>query len=62
MATTIKDIRTLRIQVTFVELSDLIVQKATDAGFLDFVPDRIEIFDTGTGTQTTEIVFEKDLP
>ena len=62
MATTLKDIRTVRIQLSLVELLNLLVGPATNAGFIDFTPDRIDINRDGTNTDTYEVVFEQDLP
>jgi len=45
MATTIKDIRTVRINVTVAELNNLLSAKAIEAGLIDLEPDRLQVME-----------------
>lgn len=63
MATPQSDIRFVRIHVSIDELQVLIGDKAQTLGFIDFAPDRMQLFQNGTdaqGAAVYEIVFEKD--
>jgi hypothetical protein len=58
MATTIKDSRIVRVSLTYTEMASLLGQKAQEAGFINFTPDKVEVFDQGNNS--FEAVFEKD--
>lgn len=57
MANTTKDTRVVRVAVTHAELASVIGEKAIETGLIDFMPDRVEVFQALDGF---EIVFEKD--
>ena len=57
MATKTEDKRRVTVQVSQLELSNLIVQPAKDSGFIDFDPTRIGIDQQGDGNFV--IVFER---
>ena len=60
MATTTKDIRTVRVSVTVAELNTLLSNPAKAAGLIDFDPDRVQVVETDPVAGTYEIIFEKD--
>lgn len=60
MATTTKDIRTVRISVTVAELNSLLSNQAKAAGLIDFDPDSVQVSETDAALGLYEIVFEKD--
>ncbi|KKL18772.1 hypothetical protein LCGC14_2472180 [marine sediment metagenome] len=65
MANTTQDIRRVKVQVSMAELQTLLIAKAQEAGFIDFTPDRIQLYqngDDGAGNDVYEILFEQDIP
>ena len=60
MATTVKDLRIVRVTVTIDELNNLISTKANQLGFIDFDPTAVNLRLLEPGGDY-EIVFEKDV-
>ena len=64
MATTVSNARSVKIQVSIAELQTLLADKAQQLGFIDFAPDRTQVYRNGTDVQNNpiyEIIFEVDL-
>ena len=64
MATTVSDVHTVKVQVSIAELQSLLSDKAIELGFIDFNPDRMQLYQNGNdgqGNPVYEIIFEADV-
>lgn len=62
MATQVSDQRIVTVEVSQAELSTLLVDRAKQAGYIDFDPTRINVQEVDPAAGSFHIIFEKVTP
>ena len=61
MATTKRNQQITTVEVSRVELRNLLGAKAKELGLIDFDPDTVQVIETDAGLGTHEIIFEREI-